>query len=72
MHFGMKFQSTFSEILELSRRSWTSRRVDASILSLAVPIKSIDPLFENKQHCSDFKKLLKKSDESTKDQERFF
>ncbi len=40
----MKFESTFSEILQASRWSWDSRRVDECILSFALPIKSVDPL----------------------------
>ncbi len=42
----MKFQSTFSEILQASIRSWNSRRVDECILSFALPIERVDPLFQ--------------------------
>ncbi len=40
----MKFDSNFSEILQASRKSWISRKVDECVLSLALPIKTIDPL----------------------------
>ncbi len=41
----MKFDLTFSEMLQASRRSWISRKVDECVLSLALPIENVDPLF---------------------------
>ena len=40
----MKCGSTFSEILAASTRSWNERKVDELLLSLAMPIKEVDPL----------------------------
>tara|TARA_Y100001968_G_scaffold297456_1_gene306450 strand:+ start:45279 stop:46700 length:1422 start_codon:yes stop_codon:yes gene_type:complete len=40
----MKCGSTFSEILTASTRSWNERKVDELLLSLAIPIKEVDPL----------------------------
>ncbi len=42
----MKAGLTFSEILQASLRGWDSRRSDECVLSLALPINSIDPLYQ--------------------------
>ena len=38
--------STFNEILTASIRCWNERKVDELLLSLAIPIKAVDPLFQ--------------------------
>ena len=42
----MKFEATFSEILQEALKSWASRRIEESILSFALPINNIDPLLQ--------------------------
>ena len=40
----MKTSLTFSEILQASLRSWALRRSDECVLSLALPINTVDPV----------------------------
>ncbi len=41
----MKARLTFSEILQASLRGWDLRRSDECVLSVALPIQNIDPLY---------------------------
>ena len=42
----MKGEPTFNEILTASTRCWKERKVDEFLLSLAVPIREVDPLVQ--------------------------